>query len=55
LNALQHEPLQAEQLVELSGAPVGDALDALSSLELSGKVQREQGGHYRLVATGLFR
>ncbi|HEV8597779.1 MAG TPA: DNA-processing protein DprA [Gemmatimonadales bacterium] len=55
LNALQHEPLQAEQLVELSGAPVGDALDALSTLELSGKVQREQGGHYRLVATGLFR
>lgn len=55
LNALQHEPLQAEQLVELSGAPVGEALDALSTLELSGRVQRGAGGHYRLVATGLFR
>ncbi len=55
LNALQLEALQAEQLVELSGAPVGEALDALSVLELRGKVQREPGGHYRLVATGLFR
>lgn len=55
LNALQLEALQAEQLVELSGAPVGEALDALSALELRGKVQREPGGHYRLVATGLFR
>ena len=55
LNALQLEPLQAEQLVELSGAPVSDALDALSALELCGKVQQAAGGQYRLAAVGLFK
>jgi len=55
LNALQVEPLQTEQLVERSGAPVVEALDALSALELSGKVKQEIGGRYRLVAAGLFR
>ena len=55
LNALQLEPLPAEQLVELSGAPVDAALDALSALELRGKVKQEVSGRYRLVAAGLFR
>jgi DNA processing protein len=55
LNALQLEPLPAERLIELAGAPVGEALDALSTLELRGRVQQEGGGRYRLVAAGLFR
>jgi DNA processing protein len=55
LSALQLQPLQAEQLVALAGAPVDQALDALSTLELRGKVQQEVGGRYRLAAEGLFR
>ena len=55
LNALHIEPCPAEQLVELSGAPVEEALDALSALELRGKVRLGPGGRYRLVPSELFR
>lgn len=54
VNALHREPLQAEELVELSGAPVSEALDALSALELRGRVRQEPGGRYRLVLEDLF-
>jgi DNA processing protein len=55
LNALQVEPLPAEQLVEVSGAPVTEALDVISALELRGKLRLGAGGRYRLVVEGLFR
>lgn len=55
INALYREPLQAERLVELTGAPVAEALDALSALELRGMVTQEDGGRYRLVQDRLFR
>lgn len=53
VNALQIEPLTTDQLVEHSGAPVAEALDALSVLELRGRV-KQTAGLYRLVAVGLF-
>jgi predicted Rossmann fold nucleotide-binding protein DprA/Smf involved in DNA uptake len=53
LAALQHEPMPAEQLVERIGVPVEEAMEALSVLELRGKVRRESG-IYRAVADGLF-
>jgi DNA processing protein len=53
LAALTREPLAAEVLVERIGAPVEVAMEALSVLELRGKVRRESG-LYRAVADGLF-
>ncbi len=54
VNALWTGPRRVEELVDASGAPVGAALDALSSLELSGRVRLERGGLYRLVTPALF-
>ena len=54
LAALQSEPLPAEQLIERCGAPVDEALEALSVLELGGRV-RQEAGWYRAAAGGLFR
>jgi predicted Rossmann fold nucleotide-binding protein DprA/Smf involved in DNA uptake len=45
--------MPAEQLVERIGVPVEEAMEALSVLELRGKVRRESG-IYRAVADGLF-
>lgn len=53
LAVLRREPLPAEELVERIGVPVEAALEALSVLELRGKVRRESGV-YRAVADGLF-
>lgn len=53
LTALRHEPMPAEDLVERIGGPVEVAMEALSILELRGKVRRESGV-YRAVADGLF-
>ena len=53
LSSLGTEPLGTEDLVELSDAPVSEALDALSALELSGRVRQIPGGRYRAV-TELF-
>lgn len=54
VNALWAGPRRVEELVDASGAPVGAALDALSALELSGRVRQEPGGLYRLVTPALF-
>lgn len=54
VNALWAGPRPVEELVDASGAPVGAALDALSALELSGRVRQERGGLYRLVTPALF-
>ncbi len=54
VNALWAGPCRAEELVEASGAPVGAALDALSGLELRGRIRQEAGGVYRLVPPALF-
>lgn len=53
LAALHREPMPAEELVERIGIPVEAAMEALSVLELRGKVRRESGV-YRAVADGLF-
>jgi DNA processing protein len=53
LAALRREPMPAEALVERIGFPVEVAMEALSVLELRGKVRRECG-IYRAVADGLF-
>ena len=53
LAALGKQPLPAGQLIEQCGAPVGEALAALSALELRGTV-RQEAGLYRTVAAGLF-
>ncbi|HEV8612305.1 MAG TPA: DNA-processing protein DprA, partial [Gemmatimonadales bacterium] len=53
LHALRVEPLPAERLVEVACAPVEEALDSLSALELKGSVRRDREGRYRLVV-GLF-
>ena len=55
VNALWAGPRRLEELVEASGAPVTEALDALSSLELSGRIRQREGGLYQLASTGLFR
>ena len=55
INALYQQSLPAERLVELTGAPVAQALDALSALELRGVVTQESAGHYRLAQDRLFR
>jgi DNA processing protein len=54
VNALWSGPRRVEELVGVSGAPVDAALDALSALELDGRVRLESGGVYRLVGPGLF-
>ncbi|HEU5218736.1 MAG TPA: DNA-processing protein DprA [Gemmatimonadales bacterium] len=54
VNALWAGPRPVEDLVEATGAPVWAALDALSVLELGGRVRQEAGGLYRLVTPGLF-
>lgn len=53
LSELRREPMLAEDLVERIGVPVEEAMEALSILELRGKVRRESGV-YRAVADGLF-
>lgn len=53
LAALRREPMPAEDLVERIGVPAETAMEALSILELRGKVRRE-AGVYRAVADGLF-
>ena len=55
VNALWAGPRRLEELVEASDAPVTEALDALSSLELSGRIRQREGGLYQLATTGLFR
>lgn len=55
VNALWAGPRKVEELVEACGAPVWAALDALSALELGGRVRQEAGGLYRLVTPALFR
>ncbi len=55
VNALWAGPRRAEELVEASGAPVWAALDALSVLELGGRVRQEPGGLYRLITPSLFK
>jgi DNA processing protein len=55
VNALWAGPRRVEELVEASGAPVWAALDALSVLELGGRVRQEAGGLYRLITPSLFR
>jgi DNA processing protein len=54
VRALWSGPRRAEELVELAAAPVEVALDALSTLELGGRVRQEAGGLYRLVVPALF-
>ncbi|NOT08580.1 MAG: DNA-protecting protein DprA [Gemmatimonadales bacterium] len=54
LNALWAGPRGAEALVEMVDAGVEKALEALSALELSGKVSQDAGGLYRSTAGGLF-
>jgi DNA processing protein len=54
VNALWAGPRRLEELVEASDAPVTEALDALSSLELAGKIRQRGGGLYQLSTTGLF-
>lgn len=54
VRALWSGPRRAEELVEAAAAPVELALDALSALELGGRVRQEAGGLYRLAVPGLF-
>jgi DNA processing protein len=54
VNALWSGPRRVEELVGACGAPVDAALDALSALELAGRVIQEAGGVYRLAAPALF-
>jgi DNA processing protein len=53
-SALRSGPRRVEELVEACGAPVGEALDTLSALELRGRVRQDRGGLYQLVAATLF-
>ncbi|HEV8196051.1 MAG TPA: DNA-processing protein DprA [Gemmatimonadales bacterium] len=55
VNALWAGPRRVEELVEATGAPVWAALDALSVLELGGRIRQEAGGLYRLVTPSLFK
>jgi DNA processing protein len=54
VRALWSGPRRAEELVELAAAPVEATLDALSALELGGRVRQESGGLYRLAVPKLF-
>ncbi|HEX7024432.1 MAG TPA: hypothetical protein VF187_06410, partial [Gemmatimonadales bacterium] len=54
VNALWTGPRQAQELIEATEAPVCEALDALSTLELAGRVRLHPGGLYQLVAPRLF-
>ena len=54
VRALWSGPRRADELVELAAAPVEAALDALSALELGGRVRQEPGGLYRLARPQLF-
>jgi DNA processing protein len=54
VNALWAGPRRLEELVDASGAPVTEALDALSSLELAGRIRQHEGGLYQLSTSGLF-
>lgn len=54
VNALWAGPRRTEELIEATGAPVIEALDALSALELSGRIRQREGGLYQLATTGLF-
>jgi len=54
VRALWSGPRRAEELVEIAAAPVEAALDALSALELGGRVRQEAGGLYRLAVPQLF-
>jgi len=54
VNALWAGPRRTEELIEATGAPVTDALDALSALELSGRIRQRGGGLYELAPTQLF-
>ena len=54
VNALWAGPRRTEDLIEATGAPVTEALDALSALELSGRIRQRGGGVYELAPTQLF-
>jgi len=54
VNALWAGPRRTEELIEATGAPVTDALDALSALELTGRIRQRGGGLYELAPTQLF-
>lgn len=54
VNALWAGPRRGEELIEATGAPVTEALDALSALELSGRIRQRGGGLYELAPTQLF-
>jgi DNA processing protein len=54
LNALWAGSQRLEDLVEASGAPVADALDAVSALELAGRIRQRAGGWYQLSVSRLF-
>lgn len=54
VNALWAGPRRTEELIEATGAPVTEALDALTALELSGRIRQREGGLYQLATTGLF-
>jgi len=54
VRALWSGPRRADELVELAAAPVEAALDALSALELGGRVRQGPGGLYRLARPQLF-
>ena len=54
LNALWGGSRRLEDLVEACGAPVSEALDAVSSLELAGRIRQKAGGWYQLCHSRLF-
>lgn len=54
VNALWAGPRRTEELIEATGAPVTEALDALSALELAGRIRQRGGGLYELAPTQLF-
>jgi predicted Rossmann fold nucleotide-binding protein DprA/Smf involved in DNA uptake len=53
LGTLRLQPLPADELVDRLGWSVEETMDALSLLELHGRI-RQEAGLYRAVATGLF-
>jgi DNA processing protein len=54
VNALWSGPRRLEELLEATGAPVSEALDAVSALELAGRISQLAGGLYQLAPTRLF-
>ena len=48
--ALAREPLGVDRLVRTCALPVGDVATALAELEMDGRVVREPGGLFRVVA-----